>query len=105
MARNVMRNNETMLVRQVLRAMARSTGPAVRRRFYQLRVMDLLVRELSLEYEAALQARLPPAPGRLASAASGGTDFLSSPSRPGAPQGGSSSYQMLCLTSHPLLPR
>ncbi len=79
--------------------MARCTGPAVRRRFYQLRVMDLLVRELSLEYEAALQARLPPPAGRLASAASAGSDFLSSPSRPAASQGGSCPVVHPCASS------
>lgn len=67
---------------QVLRAMARSKAPAVRRRFYQLRVMDLLVRELSLEYEAAQQGRLPPAAARPPSATSAGTDSPGSPARP-----------------------
>lgn len=67
---------------QVLRAMARSKAPAVRRRFYQLRVMELLVREVSLEYEAAQQAALPPATGRPASATSTGTDYTRSPPRP-----------------------
>ncbi|BDA44756.1 probable serine/threonine-protein kinase par-1 at C-terminar half [Coccomyxa sp. Obi] len=67
---------------EVLRAMARSQAPAVRRRFYQLRVMDLLVRELSLEYEAAQQGRLPPAAARPPSATSAGTDSPGSPARP-----------------------
>ena len=46
---------------QVLRAMAASKSRAVRQQFMQLHVLDMLVRELSLEYEAQ-QVRLPPAP-------------------------------------------
>lgn len=64
---------------QVLRAIAKCKGAAVRRRFYQLRIMDLLVRELSLEYEAQLQARLAPAAARMASASSFGSQHLGSP--------------------------
>lgn len=40
-------------MRQVLEALARWPGEAVRRRFLQLRVMDYLVRELSVEMELA----------------------------------------------------
>ena len=48
---------------QVLESLARWPGEAVRRRFFQLRVMDYLVRELSTEMDMAqgtpLQGGLP----------------------------------------------
>ena len=53
---------------QVLRAMAGSKSRAVRQQFMQLHVLDMLVRELSLEYEAQ-QVRPPPA-ARLTSSTS-----------------------------------
>ena len=43
---------------QVLRTMARDRGPEVRRRFFQLRVVDFLARELSLEHEVSIHVRL-----------------------------------------------
>ncbi len=43
---------------QVLRALAGSKSRAVRQQFMQLHVLDMLVRELSLEYEVQ-QVRLP----------------------------------------------
>ncbi|CAL8469507.1 g9048 [Coccomyxa elongata] len=90
-SRSLSETNNTMCRRhlEVLRAMARSKAPAVRRRFYQLRVMDLLVRELSLEYEAAQQGRLPPAAAaRPPSATSAGTDSPGSPARPAGKSAG-----------------
>ena len=41
---------------QVLRAVAGAKVPAIRRRFYQLRVMEFLGREVGLEFEAAQQS-------------------------------------------------
>ena len=46
---------------QVLRAMAGSKSRLVRQHFMQLHVLDMLVRELSLEYEMQ-QVRLPAVP-------------------------------------------
>ena len=46
---------------QILKALAQTKAPEVRRRFYQLRIMDFLVRELSLEHEVQQFSRLPPA--------------------------------------------
>ena len=60
---------------QVLRAMAGSKSRLVRQHFMQLHVLDMLVRELSLEYEMQ-QVRLPAVPA-LASgnSSSAGTAF------------------------------
>lgn len=46
---------------QVLKTVAQTHKPEARRRFYQLRIMDFLVRELSLEHEVQQYSRLPPA--------------------------------------------
>jgi len=60
---------------QVLKAMAGSKSKAVRQQFMQLHVLDMLVRELSLEYEVQ-QFRLPGVPA-LASgnSSSAGTSY------------------------------
>ena len=62
---------------QVLRAMAGSKSRLVRQRFMQLHVLDMLVRELSLEYEVQ-QVRLPAVPA-LASGTSSSTGVAVSP--------------------------
>ena len=48
----------------MLEAIAQFPGEAVRRRFYQLRVMDYFARELSLEMEIAQGTPLKAAAGR-----------------------------------------
>ena len=65
--------------------MARCKGGLVRRRMYQLRVVDLLARELSLEYEA----RQEPQPGAacLPSASSGSDGAAAHGSPGGRPAG------------------
>ena len=47
--------------KQVLRALARSRAPCVRRRFLQLAIADFLGHELSLEHEAGMLAGAAPA--------------------------------------------
>lgn len=63
-------------VGQVLRALAGSKSRAARQQFMQLHVLDMLVRELSLEYEVQ-QVRLPAAAPSLTSGNSSSAGALS----------------------------
>ncbi|KAK9811788.1 hypothetical protein WJX72_010021 [[Myrmecia] bisecta] len=69
----------------VLRAIAGCKGADVRRRFYQLRIMDFLVRELSLECEAAQWASLPAGMGGSGPLSRSPSSALHTPSGLGPP--------------------
>ena len=66
--------------RQVLEAMAQSPSQAVRRRFFQLRVMDYVTRELSLEMELAAADPLKGRGSGASAAQSGRSSGLPTPS-------------------------
>ena len=67
-------------MRQVLEAMAQSPSQAVRRRFFQLRVMDYVTRELSLEMELASADPLKGHGSGASAAQSGRSSGLPTPS-------------------------
>ncbi len=67
-------------MRQVLEAMAQSPSQAVRRRFFQLRVMDYVTRELSLEMELASADPLKGRGSAASAAQSGRSSGLPTPS-------------------------
>ncbi len=65
---------------QVLEAMAQSPSQAVRRRFFQLRVMDYITRELCLEMELAAADPLKGGGSSTSAAHSGRSSGLPTPS-------------------------
>ena len=75
------------VVLQVLREVARCKAPIVRRRMYQLHILDLLLRELNLEHEVSQQQQPQATPAPMSSAASAGTELHAGPFKRGQGQG------------------